>query len=152
MGKTWLSSRKGFEILNWRVENFSKNFEKPLDKQPKVCYNKYTEMRKGRPKRVPMRASKTFPIKTSHPKVCRFGVYKCEPVLLGWNNVSLCLLQSLLNMWELLDCAKSCLKGRWGCLPEWVRNSLLTPTSSNVYLLSEIVSTTQGRDFFSLTR
>ena len=146
MGKTWLSSRKGFEILNWRVENFSKKFEKPLDKQPKVCYNKYTEMRKGRPKRLPTRASKTFPPKTSHRKVCRFAVYKCEPEPRGWRNVGLCRLQSQFNMW-----VQSGGRTHWRVNRE-VR--LLT-THTNFpysYLLSEFASTTQGWGFFSLTR
>ena len=49
----------------------SRKCRKPLDKLNKVCYNKYTEMREGNPKKraTPTRVSKTFPTKTSHRKV-----------------------------------------------------------------------------------
>jgi hypothetical protein len=90
----WVLFFFGDVIRNTYNKSFEKNFKKPLDKIKSLWYNIDTEMRKGRPKRLPTRASKTFPPKTSHRKVCRFAVYKCEPEPQGWSNVGLCRLQS----------------------------------------------------------
>ena len=78
-----------------RKKIFEKFFKNPLTNLTKYVIIKTQRWGEAtRKKGKPTRASKTSPPKTSHRKVYRFAVYKCEPEPRGWSNVGLCRLQS----------------------------------------------------------